>query len=85
MTELEKALNYYQSGLENKRPDFVPARIRLPARVRGDFPFQATVAIAGDHVCKCNQYGAVSVVATNGTILGIKPKEFEVLEWKKNE
>lgn len=38
----------------------------------------------GEYYCFCNQYGAVSVTAQNGIKLGLKPGEFEVLEWTEN-
>lgn len=84
MTDEKMALNYYRAGLEQRRPDYVPARIRLPATVRGDFPFNGTVAEDGEYDCQCNQWGAVSVLANDGTLLGIKPKEFEVIAWQNN-
>jgi hypothetical protein len=85
MTETEKALNYYRSAVEQNRPDFVPARVKLKARVTGDGPCAATMAAAGEHDCQSNQWGAISVAATNGRMLGIKPCEFEVIAWRPNE
>lgn len=80
----EKALRYYRSASEGKRPDYVPSRIRLPRAVHGDFPFHGVLADAGEHACECNQWGAVSVLASDGRLLGVKPAEFEPLEWRKN-
>jgi len=90
MTETEKALNYYRAGVEGVRPDFVPARILLRERVRDDLPFlspesKGYYAEAGEHDCHSNQYGALSVKAANGQMLGIKPKEFEVVAWRPND
>ena len=79
------ALDYYRAGLEHRAPKWVPSRVRFPARVRGDYPFgHTTLAEAGDHDCESNRYGALSVIATDGTLLGIKPAEFEPLEWREN-
>lgn len=90
MTDQDKALNYYRSALERKRPDYVPSRVRLPATVRSDMPaFYADdvglVAPAGDHDCRSNQWGAISVRAENGRLLGVKPAEFDVIAWRENK
>lgn len=58
----------------------VPARVRVKRRIRGD-----TTIRPGDYDCDCNKYGAVRVVAENGKILGLKPDEFETLEWRENK
>jgi hypothetical protein len=80
-----KALSYYRSGLEHRDPDYVPARVRLANVVTGDGPFRSTCALPGDHDCECNSHGAVSVRATNGKMLGIKPAEFDVIAWRSND
>ena len=89
MTQTEKALNYYRAAFEGVRPDFVPARILLRERVKSDLPFlskdgRGFCAQAGEHYCHSNQYGALSVKAENGQMLGIKPLEFEVVAWRPN-
>ena len=61
-------------------PERIPIRIRIQRAIRGDFPFWLTVVPPGDYPCDCNRYGAVSVEATNGQMLGLRPDEFEVLE-----
>ena len=76
----DKARAYARAGLEHAVPPFVPARIRL----RGDLVFAAAVAEPGEHDYHCNRYGAVSVRATNGDLLGLKPAEFEVVAWRPN-
>lgn len=78
------ALNYYRAAFRAWRPDFVPCRVRLGEPVRGDGPFRTTVALAGDYDCECNQWGACSVRATNGQLLGIKPGEFEPIAFRPN-
>ncbi len=56
-------------------------RIVLLKEVRGDFPIgHNTIASAGVYLPKLNRHGAVSVVASNGELLGIKPNEFEWLD-----
>jgi len=52
--------------------------IYLPKGIRGDFPIgHETYAPAGAYLAERNQYGAVSVRAQNGKMLGIKPDEFK--------
>ncbi len=55
-------------------------KVRLPRDVHGDAPvFHKTFAPAGDYQAFWNPYGAVSVIATNGRKLGVKPDEFQWL------
>lgn len=84
MTNEQKALNYYRCATEKRRPDYVPSRVRLVERVRGDGAFRSTIADAGEHDCECNQWGAVSVLARDGSMLGLRPAEFEPIEWRHN-
>lgn len=80
--------NYYRAAFHDQRPAWVPLRVRLPKDVMSDLPIQASTpgffALAGDHDCESNEWGAISVAAQNGRQLGIKPGEFEVLEWHPN-
>lgn len=65
----------------------LPRLVRLHFRVRGEIPFSllepgsggATFARAGVHLAFSNPHGALCVRATNGSMLGIKPGEFEDL------
>lgn len=80
------AADYYRAGMEKRAPKWVPARVKVASEVRGDFPVgHMTVVAAGDHDCHCNKWGAVSVAASNGKQLGLRPAEFEVLAWQPNE
>ena len=81
---MHEALSYFNACWLRERPEFVPCRIKLEADVHGDFPSDSTVAKAGEHDCDCNQWGAVSVRASNGKMLGIKPKEFSILKFRPN-
>jgi len=85
MTDAEKALNYYKSAFRQDRPDYVPSRVHLANRVNGDGPFRHTVAEAGEHECRSNSWGAISVQATDGKWLGIRPTEFEPIAWRMND
>lgn len=84
-----KALNYYRAGLEHRRPAYVPARVRLEIAVCADVPQSDDdgrfIAHPGDYDCESNQWGAISILAANGNRLGIKPCEFDVLEWRDND
>ena len=80
------ALEYYRAAAEDRAPKWVPSRVRLAVLVHGDFPIgHRTIAEAGDHDCDSNRWGAVSVRATNGLMLGIKPREFEPIAWRENK
>ena len=86
LSDCMKALDYRRAGLEQRAPKWVPCRVLLEGPVSGDYPIgHATIAEAGEHVCTSNRYGAISVQATNGQMLGLKPAEFEPLEWRKND
>lgn len=84
MNDRDKALNYYRAGVEMRVPDYVPARVRIASPVCGDPPFSSTRVEPGDYDCDCGRYGALSVQATDGSMLGIKPTEFEPLTWRPN-
>lgn len=74
-----------QHGDNPYRPEFVPSRVRLLHRVTGDIPFMDNpFAQAGEHSCESNQWGAISVKATDGQMLGVRPSEFEILEFVRN-
>lgn len=86
LSDCMKALDYYRAGLEKRAPKWVPCRVLLEGPVRGDYPIgHATIAEAGEHDCESNRNGAISVRATNGQRLGVRPAEFEPLEWRSNE
>lgn len=85
LSDCEKALDYYRAALDRRPPEWVPCLVLLPRPVRGDFPLgHTTVVEMGVHECESTQLGAITVLATNGQRLGIKPSEFEPLEWRQN-
>ena len=85
IAELRKAVEYYRAIVDRRRPQWVPSVIALTRQVRGDFPIgHKSIADAGVHQCMSNQQGAVSVIASDGHTLGIKPSEFDVIEWRPN-
>lgn len=66
-------------------PHRVPKTISLSEDVRGDWPIgHQVIAPAGKYEARCNQFGAVSVMTPSGDLLGIKPDEFDVVEWEEN-
>jgi hypothetical protein len=54
-----------------------PPKIRLPRRVRADFPFACRPAQPGVYQPKSNPHGALAVETPDGSWLGVKPDEFE--------
>lgn len=87
----QQQINYLKSVISQRgenpmHPDFVPSKVRIASDFRGDFPVgHMTVALAGDHLCQTNVWGAVLVAGTDGKFLGIRPDEFEILEMRVNE
>lgn len=85
-----KSALYFRAGLSQHSenwvmPEFVPSRLRLDRDLRGDWPVgHLSLARAGDHDCKSNKWGAVSVIADDGSTLGVKPDECVFLEWVPN-
>lgn len=77
------------AGKAGERPEFVPHKVQVLKDVRSDLPFinmgdRGFVVRAGEHECDSNPYGAISVKAENGKMLGIKPSEYEVISWVKS-
>lgn len=68
----------------------VPKRVLMAKTVRPDFP--ANLTWPSDSCCDegqeyevlVNSHGAVSARLENGKNLGLKPYEFEVVEWHSN-
>lgn len=90
ITDSEKAVKYYQAGhTQHKggawaKPPFVPSRVRLFRLCRGDGPFMGITVEPGEYECKSNRNGAVSVRASDGSMLGLRLDEFEPIEWREN-
>lgn len=61
--------------LETVKPDRIPGLGYLPGS-------NGMVALAGqDYPAWTNKYGAVSAIMADGRMLGVKPDEFEVIEF----
>lgn len=68
--------------------DKVPKTVRLKCRVRSDFPFLNPVVVAETGITYpawTNSYGAVAAVFPDGRTLGLKPDEFEIVDWHGSE
>lgn len=72
--------------------DKLPKRVRMLHTVRGDFPFNLgtnardIVALVGvTYEIQLNKLGAVFLAFSNGAVLGLKPGEFDVVEWQEVE
>ena len=67
----------------------VPLKVKMNQRVASDFPaiFKPSVeCIKGEHYyCWVNSYGALSAILPDGEKLGLKPDEFEVIEFHPSE
>jgi hypothetical protein len=68
--------------------DRIPSKIKMRRTVISDFPMflrpgeAALLAIGSEtYDAWTNSYGAVAAVMPNGKTLGVKPDEFEVVEW----
>lgn len=65
----------------------VPKRIVMAKTVRSDFEFIVTrekrmiAQIGVEYDCWVNSNGAVCAILEDGDLLGVKPYEFEVIEW----
>ncbi len=66
----------------------VPKRIKTKCMVTADFPMylfpenKGLIARQGEeYPCWTNSHGAVSIVFPDGEQLGVKPNEFEIIEW----
>ncbi len=84
LDEAAAALSYYRAGLLKERPEYVPKTVLLTRDACGDGPFSSTRVSAGQYAADCNRWGAVTVRAGNGQMLGLRPAEFEVTSWAKN-
>ena len=84
MTDEQKALAYYKAALEQRAPPWVPWRVRLTREMFGDPPWRGAGVAAGEHLCYCNNWGAVSVLDRADKPLGLRPSEFEPIAWRES-
>jgi protein gp37 len=80
---MEPLLGPVDLGLQSAKCECCPRWpsrwVRLPREVRSDFPFSGTTASPGVYRATGNHHGALSVKATDGSMLGIRLREFECL------
>lgn len=77
-------------ALKHKNSDYpaifneqVPLKIRMIKTVKSDLPFKvnATATEKSEYYCWVNSYGTISAILPDGEELGVKPDEFEVIEF----
>jgi hypothetical protein len=82
-TALEHQSEHYPKHWQGK----VPKRVRMLQNVTVDLPFMASPSCEVIEGCEyevsVNTHGAVSAITQNGKLPGLKPSEFEVIEWHK--
>lgn len=83
-THDQMATAYYKAGMLKQAPPWVPSRVRVLREQYGDGPFRGAGVPAGEYDCRCNKWGAVSVLARDGKPLGLRLDEFEPLAWREN-
>lgn len=75
---------YTESG---GKPPFVPKLVRLTQAISPDGVLPGSkmfyVGANTEHYCTTNAYGAVTIYP-DGRVLGVRPREFEVLKWQLN-
>lgn len=76
---------YYKAGTLQEAPPYVPAQVLVLKETFGDFPFRGAGVAPGVHDCECNRWGAVSVKARDGKLLGLRLHEFEPVSWRPNQ
>ncbi|HRH44030.1 MAG TPA: hypothetical protein PKY82_20535 [Pyrinomonadaceae bacterium] len=62
----------------------VPLKVKLATTVYPDVPFVPSDTVAQkdcEYYVWVNSYGAVSAILPNGETLGLRPSEFNVVEW----
>ena len=80
------AVDYFSAHHFKRMPAWLPSRIKLDSDLSGDFPIgHDTKVEAGEHDCDSNAYGAMSVRASNGRMLGVMPNECQIIGWRLNE
>lgn len=83
--QLRQAVSYYHAVACKQRPMYVPDVVTTAIKVAGDPPIgHRNVAHAGTHPATCNEWGAVSVMGTEG-MLGLRLDEFTPVRFRLNE
>ncbi len=71
--------DYYPSAWHRK----VPKKVKMTKTVRSDLPIPPFLSAPVDHeyFVWVNSHGAISAIFEDGKQLGLKPCEFEIIEW----
>jgi hypothetical protein len=74
-----------QRGSKAFRPQFVPGKVMLLREVQSEMPsvFPGKAG-RGEHICTSNQWGAISVTADNGKLMGVRPEECIIIAMVPN-
>lgn len=75
-----KGSSAYPARFEGK----VPLKIRMNKTVNSSFVFlekKLKAFYSQEYYCHVNSFGAVSAILEDGEKLGVKPDEFQVIEW----
>jgi hypothetical protein len=61
----------------------VPKRVKMLMTVSSDIPIPCFLKVLSGEIYDVytNSHGAIAVVFEDGKMLGVKPGEFEVVEW----
>ena len=87
MSEESPALTYRSEHYPPSWNQKVPTRVRMAKTVYSDVPVFMTggerlAALAGaEYDVWVNSQGAVTAILEDGKKLGLKPYEFEIIEW----
>jgi len=81
-TDEQMALAYYRAVTLKLRPEFVPETVKILQEVRSSLPFSRAAVYPGVAGCSCNPWGAVTVKASDKSMLGLLPAEYEPLTWR---
>lgn len=81
---LQRERSYYRAGILREPPSWVPSRVLVIREQFGDPPFRGAGIAPGEHDCRCNKWGAVSVLDRDGKPLGLRLHEFEPVAWREN-
>ena len=78
---LKQFIVFLQSCLSQRhggkaiRPGYVPGSVRVLREIRAEIPGRNNFVSPGVYDCEHNQWGAISVVSSDGTMLGVRPDE----------
>jgi hypothetical protein len=64
----------------------IPLKVRMNTTVESDAPFPICLDYkpclwSHEYYVQVNSYGAVTAIHEDGSLLGLKPGEFKIIEW----